>query len=190
MSTTKAVHVLNCWATFLAPSVSNILRLRPRKASVKFLRDSFSSFSHGFFFSCIFNLCSVDGRNISAPLESYGTCHNIQDPQDSPHGRKGVWLHLKWLFLYFMFFSTLCITLKTEATYKKKQTKPGLHVRDPYFFWWEVVRRVQKTAMTTTTTIVMTPTETMMTSSMLLSRGEVGLPWGLLLPVQVKWYKC
>lgn len=53
---------------------------------------------------------------------------------------------------------------------------------EPYFFWWEVVRLVQKTAMITTTTMVMTPTETMMTSSILLSRGEVGLPWGLLLP--------
>ena len=45
---------------------------------------------------------------------------------------------------------------------------------------------MQKTAMTTTTTMVTTPTETMMTSSMLLSRGEVGLPWGLLLPVEGK----
>lgn len=33
--------------------------------------------------------------------------------------------------------------------------------------------------------MVMTPTDTMITRSMLLSKGEVGLPWGLLLPVRV-----
>lgn len=37
----------------------------------------------------------------------------------------------------------------------------------------------------TTMTMVMTPTDTMITSSMLLSRGDVGLPWGLLLPGRV-----
>lgn len=51
------------------------------------------------------------------------------------------------------------------------------------------MRLVQKTAMTTTATMVMTPAETMITSSTLLSRGDVGLPWGLLLPRRAKRHR-
>lgn len=72
---------------------------------------------------------------------------------------------------------------RTKQKDSLSQAGPGPQPR--YFFWWDVVRRVQKTATMTTMTMVMTPTDTMITSSMLLSRGDVGLPWGLLLPARV-----